>query len=423
MLLLFVFATSLSAQKEHPFKQSETNAYKIENSIIVRDSSDFDNVDSDKVYLIDGFIEMGTYTILVPVGGIEITGLNVDVSGFTSSSPNAVLFSSPPGGSGNVFMDNLSIEYTGAGSQVYNLTASASFPAVEVRNLNYNNCQILGEITGYRQGLEVNTGRFGGTPDLTLSGSWAGGFLINTSIVRGLTDGAYALFEAGTGFSMNSRFKTNMNADLNASVALVDFSASNFPSANTLQLDGTIISRLGVTDASDATITPNIQESELPSFWKNNVGIPNTYVGIEGVVSTESTTVISTIGAFVDLEGTFTASKIAHYTLLNTNQFTALAGSPHELRASVNMVIDGSANNQVSIKLVVWDDSAGAFIDYKTQTRNINNLQGGNDVAYFNFSDHVILDVNDYVKVVVANDTSTDNITALAGSEITIEEL
>ena len=86
------------------------------------------------------------------------------------------------------------------------------------------------------------------------------------------------------------------------------------------------------------------------------------------------------------------------------------------------MVLDCTSGNEVDLKVVVWDDSASIFVDYKVSRRVVNNLQGGRDVAFFNFIGNLILDQNDYVKLMTSNVGLTNNITAELNSEFTIEE-
>ena len=85
-------------------------------------------------------------------------------------------------------------------------------------------------------------------------------------------------------------------------------------------------------------------------------------------------------------------------------------------------VIEGSQNNDLQLKVVVFDSSSSVFVDYKTQTRVVNNLQGGRDIANFTIIENIILDTNDYVKFMVANTTSNDNVTVELDSEFIIEE-
>jgi hypothetical protein len=68
------------------------------------------------------------------------------------------------------------------------------------------------------------------------------------------------------------------------------------------------------------------------------------------------------------------------------------------------------------------DDSASAFITVLDQTRPVNNITGGRDVAFFDININTALDQNDYIKLQVANQTSTDNVTAEDYSYYIIEE-
>ena len=125
------------------------------------------------------------------------------MSGLIDTFNNKTLFYS--NSSGNVLFNNIFIEVSGNNSQVYNLTSSTGFEAIECNTVNYNNCSSLGTLTNFRQGLELNTGRFGGSPSLTLEGTWLGGFRISTSIVRALGSGmTEPLFKEGSGLKFNS---------------------------------------------------------------------------------------------------------------------------------------------------------------------------------------------------------------------------
>jgi len=179
----------------------------LSNRVVVTQASDFSGtIDSTKEYFLDGVIDMtgSGIEIEVPVNGINISGYNFDLSKLICSDDNYTLFTSPVGGSGDMLGKDYAIEVTGANSQVYNITDATGFNAFEFARINYNDCTSLGTITDYRQGLEVGTGRFGGQPQLTLAGTWLGGYFIDTSIVRSLDDGAYSLFSAGAGFAIKT---------------------------------------------------------------------------------------------------------------------------------------------------------------------------------------------------------------------------
>ena len=211
---------------------------------------------------------------------------------------------------------------------------------------------------------------------------------------------------------MAFRFRSNQNIDLPALASFFDFAGSNFINPSTVQLEGCIITRNGVFDATDANITPNLAASNLVSAWEGNNGIPNTFVGGEAVITTEVATVITTSAVFVDLAGTNTTGDLQHFDSPANGQLRHLGSSPREFSLGGQLVIDSTANDDVSLKVVIFRSATTSFEDAKTQTRVINNLVGGRDVAYFTLSDNITLDTNDYVKLQVANIAATNNITA-----------
>ena len=393
----------------------------LNNRIIVRTASDFGVIESDKEYFLDGIIDMTGVSIEIPAGGIHIKGYDFNTSGLTCSDSAYTMFTSPAGGSGDVIFTDFHIEVDGTGSEVFDLVGDTGNEAIELTRINYNNCASLGTIDTYRQGLETGTGRFGGKPELTLKGTWSGGFRVETSIVRGILNGAYTLFKAGTGFTMASRFKTNINADLNTNVSLLDFSSSNFPNASTLQLQDCIITRSGVIDAGDSTLVPNITASALPCSWSNNQGINNTFVGGQMAITTEQSSIVASAGTFVDLAGTYTASDLQHFDMSTNGQLKHLGNSPREFKVTVNAVLVGQANHELDLKVVIYDSSAATFSDGKKVRRVVNNLIGGRNVAYFTFVDNIVLDVNDYLKFQVTNITSSGTIKGELSSEFIIE--
>jgi len=319
---------------------------------IVRAPEDFFPLDSSVVYRIDGSVDMGSTTIEVPAGGLSVIGSTFDISKLTSSADNFTLFSSPDGGSGNLLMVDLAIEVTGTSSQVYDLTDATGFNAFEFSRVNFNGCTSLGTVTNYRQGLEIGTGRFGGTPDLTLAGTWVGGYRITTSIVRSLSAGMTgALFQAGAGFTMASRFLSDINCDLPASAAFADFSTSNFTNPSTLQINGAIFSRDGAFDATDVNIFPNIAKSDLESSFKNNKGIRNTFVGGRVTISSESTTSIASSGVHVTLDGTWTASSLEHFDNPANGQLRHLGDNPLEYSFIADLAVDGGANDDLEVRV------------------------------------------------------------------------
>ena len=393
------------------------------NRVIVKVAADLaGTLDSTKEYFIDGVVDMGSQSIEVPIGGLNLSGYNFDVSQLISTASGYTMFTSPLGGSGNLVGKDYSIDVSGVSSKVYDITDATGFNAFEFARINYNNCTSLGTITNYRQGLEVGTGRFGGKPELTLAGTWLGGFFIDTSIVRSMDDGAYSLFKAGAGFSMASRFRSNMNIDLPASANFFDFAVGNFVNPSTIQIEGAIITRNGVFNAVDSNITPNITASALVSAWSGNNGMPNTFEGASIGVTTETSTTINTLGVFEDVIATaWTPVDMQHFDNPAGNQLRHLGNTPREYKVIADFLMDSASNNVLTLRVSKWDDSASTFSVVLDQSRQVNSLVGGRDVAFFGININTTLDQNDYIKLEVANQSGTANVTAEVDSYYIVE--
>ena len=381
-------------------------------------------IDSTKQYFLDGIIDIGTTSITVPPTGLTILGLSFNVSGLTSSEDNYTMFISESIaiGSGDLLGADYFIGVTGANSKVYELYDATGFNAFEFQRVNYNNCTSLGDIYDYRQGLEGGTGRFGGSPSLTLHGLWRGGFRITTSIVRGLAGTmTEPLFKEGTLFQMNSRFLTDINCDLPTLAPFCDFESANFPNPSTVQLKGAIFTRDGSFNPNDTNIFPNLLASDLPCDWDNNIGIGNTFVG--GVLNntTEVQTTINTQGTAVDLNGTFTASDLQHFDSPSNGRLRHIGINPREFTVSWDFIIDGKDNDNYELFLIKIDSLANVTVEL-SQVRTVNNFQGGRDVGIWSGQTSVILNQNDLVFWQVANLLDDDNCVLEIDSSWSVKE-
>jgi hypothetical protein len=384
-------------------------------------------IDSTKEYFLDGIIDMGATQITVPTTGITIRGYSFDLSGLTSSEDNYTMFVSESIaiGSGNLLGFDYYVSVTGAASKVYELYDATGFNAFEFQRVNYIDCTSLGDLYDYRQGLETGTGRFGGSPSLTLHGNWLGGYRITTSIVRSMDDATTEpLFKAGTAFVMNSRFLTDMNCDLGTLQPLFDFAPSNFANPGTLQVIGAEITRDGVYNADDTNITPNIDRSDVETYWKRNNGLTNTYVGGTTQVTSEELTVIGAGSTWYTLEGIFTGTGLQHFSASADGKLEHLGNSPREFEVTASLVLESQANNDLSVRFRKWDSSESQFVnlDYTIQTRQVNSLVGGRDVAIFTMINGLILDKSDYAQLQVRNNNGNQNITAETGSYFRLQE-
>lgn len=390
-------------------------------TVLVKSAADLAVIDSDKVYIIDGIIDMGTTSITVPATGINIEGLNVNVSGLTSSASNYTMFVSEVGGSGDVFMEKITITTSGASSQVYDLIDVDGGHSIEVIGVNYISCTSLGEIDGYRQGLENNTFRLFGQPSLTLSGAWAGGYIARLGLIRVPGSGSYAMFQAGTNFVMQSRFNTNLNVDLTTDNSFIDFDETNFPNPSTLQLQGCLLSRDGAFNSDDALLSPNITANNLSCTWRQNIGLDNTFEGGRVTVSSQTTNTIASVNTYEDVLGTFASSDLQHFAATTAGRLTHLGTSPEEYLVVASGVIDGTANDSISLKVVKVKDSDATESDISSVTVQITNSVGGNDRANFFLRGNVKLLTDDYIRLQIRNNTSGASVTVLADSTMFVE--
>ena len=409
-------------------ENAQAEANNVNNFLVVKDASDLSGtLDSAKTYFIDGKIDMGSTEIIVPIGGLTLVGTSIENCGLYSSASSYIMFKSidAPTGSGNLFMTDMFISVDGSGSQVYELYDATGFNAIELNRVNYNVCTSLGNLHGYRQGLEVGTGRFGGSPSLTLHGAWLGGFRVTTSITRNMDDATTEpLFKAGTAFTMQSRFLSDMNVDLGTLQPFLDFVSTNFPNAGTLQLQGCEVTRDGAYNAEDSNITPNIGRADLASYWKRNNGLPNTYVGGTALIVSQATTTISTLGAYEMVAGTWAGNELEHFSASVDGKLTHLGINPREFEVSMNLVVEGGNSVEVSVQFFKYDDSTATEIPlaYTVQTRPTNNFVGGRDVAYFFNLVGLTLDQNDQLYMKVANNTDVTNVTVENGSFFRLQE-
>lgn len=392
--------------------------------VIVKTPQDLQEINSAKVYFIDGVVDFtGTgLNIEVPATGFTFIGHGSDISLIKCTDDNYDLFVSAIGGSGNILGSNCSIEVSGANSKVYNIVDANGFNAFEFTGINYNNCTSLGDIDSYRQGLEVNTGRFGGTPEMNLIGSWVGGFRISTSIVRGIND-IVALFKAGDGFSYSGRFITDINCDLPTNGALIDFSELNVVNDEALIIDGAFVTRNGVLDASDSTIYPNIDHTSVKSNWGNNTGLPNTKKYIKAVCSAESPTVIGAIDTYYPLLGTFTVNDSVQLSMPVNGEFELLTGNGI-YQASGTVQIKGTAGDLIDLRVVKSNDGGATYPDEVNHIQlEIANLSGPNDFATYSINFIQELKKGERLRLEVENKTAARNVTMSPESFFIITEV
>jgi hypothetical protein len=384
--------------------------------VIVRGADDLaGTLDSSKVYHIDGIVDMGSQSIEVPAGGLSIEGNTFDVSQLTSSEDSYTMFTSPVGGSGNLVMKDMGVTASGASSSVFGLTDATGLNAIEIGVVNFNSCTSLGYFDGYRQGLESGTGRFGGTPELEFRNAWVGGYRTDTTIARGMSN-MTALFKSGTGLAVGARIIIGMNCDMPSSGAFCDFSASDITNDESLQLSDCRVTRLGTLDASDTTLYPNIDNTNVKCLWSDNAGLPNTTKYIKSTISSESTTTISSSSTYYPVAGTHTVVSSSHLDMPSNAEFRLLSGNG-TYQIYGDFVVDGPANNEVNMRVTVSTDGGSTWPTViGVVRRQVNSLVGSRDVAFFPINQIATIKDGDRVRMEVSNESGTGNLTAEEGS-------
>ena len=398
-----------------------------ESQIIVTQASIDDGlfdgeIDSTKVYTIDGNLDISGYQITVPAAGLQMHGFGFDISSL-SSSDNQPMFISPGGGSGNVLMQEMALSATGASGSVFALTDATGFNAVEFERVNFNNCTDLGYFDGYRQGLESGTGRFGGTPSLEFRGTWLGGYFITTSIARSLTDSVYSIYKCAVGQTFASRLGGNPNILVPANVTVFEVTPANFVEDELFQLDG-------ANFQGDGTVLSGITEADKEARVQNTKGITNTFVGIYWkCTSVVQNNLIGTAAAPAGLKdpvllsGTTVSVDQVWFSQTGNNSVTCLTSET----INVKGIFNGSfytGSNQVkefTIHVCHYKDSDMSDNIIASTTFSTNTQGRAESVAIF--TPRIQMTVNDRLEVLIqTTETSNEDITMQKDSHFLVQE-
>lgn len=384
------------------------------NVVIVRDASDLANIDSTKSYMLDGIVDMGSAQVVVPAGGISLSGLNGarDTAKIISSAENYTMFVSPDGGySGDVVMESMTIEVTGAASSVFDLDNDGNSNALDVSKVNFIGCTSLGALTDYRQMLLSEIGFIGGSDGLTFNGTWTGLAVLNSIAVN---FPAATLFKEGASLTFGGSVRANINfLDVNSASVLMDFDE-----ANILSDAGVLLSGVRTT-AADAM--PNLPGSSVKVRYAECQGIRNTYIGGQWVISSATATIIGAPDTPVKLAGTTTYADLQWFTNGGgNNSITYISDQTTEVEIKCVLTFVGTNGDQVNVHLRQWDDSASDYIDLSESGAATLNASGrAEGVASFAYA---VLDENDRVEVWVENLTAGRDVTAQAAGLFAVTE-
>ena len=375
-------------------------------------------LESTKRYLVVSELDMTGRTIKVPAGGVTITGNGVGISSLTSTSP--YIFVSATGGCGGLRLVDLSL--TATNGAVFDLTG-VDFPTIEMLRVNFVSCASLGQITNFALGIETQTGRFFGEPTLTLTGTWAA-YRQSVGAVHDLdANMTGAIFEAGAGFLMVSRFVTNTNCDLPANAAFADFGPTNFLVSSSMQIEGAIFTRAGASIAGvDVNLMPNLLHGDLEAAYTRSVGLSSTNVGGTIEIVTPAVTDIALQDTYYPINGTFSGTNLQHFSASVPSQLTYNGQFPVEFSYTFDFSIEGAPNTVLTMALMVYRGGVGPPEPVGSQTRVVNNNVGPSDFAFFSKLGHVHIFQGDYLQLEVLNATGDQNVTADAESYLIVQQ-
>lgn len=384
--------------------------------VIVRAASDLSGtLDSSKVYIIDGIIDMGSTQITVPQGGLTLRGLDFGVSGLTTSQASHTLFIDDGVYSGDLLMRDMFVTVSGTGSQVFDLDNAGNGNAVECTDFNFVSCTSLGVLSNYRQGLWSNFALVACKDGLTMDGTWAGGFAILTSIlVSAGTAFTGTILKKGASLVVNGSIRSDMNAlQLDSTGAISDFAPANITNDAEFRM-------IGVRCNAAATPFPNMPASSVKARFSSCVGFRNTYVGAQWSITTETATVISAANTPVKVAGTTAYADENWFSNTTDNAFVYDGSDQIGVIIHGQLSFSGTNGNQINVILRHWIDSSSSYVTL-SQTGAFTMNAGGRaeNVSMHAFCD---FDQNDRLEVWVENQSSSNNVTAKLNGIVSINE-
>ena len=395
--------------------------------IVVNSASDLSGtLVSDKVYLIDGSIDMGTQTITVPSTGLQISGYGIGVSKLLSTENSYTMFVDAASDAGTLFISELTIDVSGTSSQVFDLDNSGAGDAVEINSTNFENCTSIGTLDAFRQFLMVNVFWLSCDDGITFAGTWSGGASIRTFLVRNFDPGAAGgtVFTGSTSPALTfaSRFFCDGNIDTPSGATVYDFAASMFTNDADFEL---ITGQYTGAGTVVAVKSPVVDNTSTKSRFRDNNGLVNTYVGGRWYIAAGNTapTTIATVDTYVKAAGTTTEQDLQWTSSAGDNDLTYDSTETAEIQVagSVNVTaVSGGADKNITITLRHWDDSASAYVDLPNAARGVSTSAGSyNNIAIIGYA---TMDTSDRIELWIENNTDAVNLTVEDGSLLSISE-
>ena len=387
--------------------------------VIVRSASDLSGVlDSSKVYVVDGVIDMGSQQIAVPSTGLSIRSTGSITGALTSTEAAYTMFT----GGGTLVIIGLALTASGAGSKVFGIDSTVTTDILSIEKCAFVSCTEIGTVKDYAvvlidgvQDVLCGTGFTFDGNDVLIS-------------VTGCSSSAMSsggiLYKAGGTLAVSNKCLIETGTYvIDAGVTLCDFIEANF-----LSDAGFVVAFNDISGAG--TFFSNLDGSNVKCRWRDNNFDPasaesNTYVGSHWVIESgdEAPTSIATAGIYVKVAGVTTYDDQQWFS--NTTNNAHVFDSSREVKAAITASINyeavsGGADKNITFTVRHWDDSAGAYVDLQGAPRG--TAVSGGEIKNMSVLTHALLNENDRVELWVQNDTDTVNLTVKDGSVLHVTE-
>ena len=133
-----------------------------------------------------------------------------------------------------------------------------------------------------------------------------------------------------------------------------------------------------------------------------------TVVSVQGTAYLADSLLTPTIkGPGVPVSGsTFLAEAISGATITAEENF-----SPDQFDISAVICVDGTAGNDVTAYIRLWDNSESSYFSVTQRSGTIANFSGPDDMATITLFAAVTADIDDRIEIWLSNDSGTGNLT------------
>jgi len=141
----------------------------------------------------------------------------------------------------------------------------------------------------------------------------------------------------------------------------------------------------------------------------------------KSTIDTEVATPINATTVFYDVAGATAAELSDQFDQPERGQLRYIGETPRRFTLDIDYLFEGTAGNQVSLKVRKWDDALSGYTSLDVVIADIESVAGVGDRSQHNLYTTLQLSKNDHISLQVANGSSTDNVTALKGSTMVIK--